>query len=82
LFLLEGNMKEAIQKTPQGGPATADVEEVDAVLLEFDGDARAAIAALLHDLRTLAIDVAAATSRGYVRGNVVKLPVRRGLPQG
>jgi hypothetical protein len=53
------------------------------VLAEFGGDARAAIAALLHDLHTLALDAEASTSRGYVRGNVVKLRVRpHGLPQG
>jgi hypothetical protein len=55
-------------------------QEVDAVLAEFGGDARAAIAALLHDLHTLALDAEASTSRGYVRGNVVRLRVTpRGL---
>ncbi len=43
---------------------------VDEVLLEFDGDARAAIAALLHDLAVLASDTAGSVSLGYVRGRV------------
>ncbi len=52
--------------------------EVEAVLSEFDGDARAAIAALLHDLDLLARDAAATTSRGYVRGCFFRL---RPLPE-
>ena len=47
--------------------------EVDAILAEFGGDVRAAIAALLHDLATLASDAENTTSRGYVRGRVVRL---------
>lgn len=57
--------------------------EIDAVLTEFGGDARAAIAALLHDLAVLAADAAASTSRGYVRGRIAS--ARRqgtGLRQG
>jgi hypothetical protein len=53
----------------------------DEVLAEFNGDARAAIAALLHDLDTLARDAARATSRGYTRGFFFKLrpaPAPRG----
>ena len=46
---------------------------VDAVLAEFGGDARAAIAALLHDLAVLASDAENTTSRGFVRGRVVRL---------
>jgi hypothetical protein len=42
--------------------------EVDALLVEFNGDARAAIAALLHDLDVLAADRASNVSLGYVRG--------------
>jgi (p)ppGpp synthase/HD superfamily hydrolase len=57
-------------------PNATDVAEVDAVLAEFGGDARAAITALLHDLHTLALDAEASTSRGYVRGNVVRLRAR------
>ena len=53
--------------------------EVDAVLAEFDGDARAAIAALLHDLDVLARDASVTTSRGYVRGYFFRLrPASRG----
>lgn len=46
-------------------PTTADI---DAVLQEFDGDVRAAIGALLHDLAVLAADFMATVSHGYVRG--------------
>ena len=45
-------------------PSAADV---DAVLQEFDGDHRAAIAALLHDVAALAADYSFSISRGYVR---------------
>lgn len=42
--------------------------EIDVVVAEFDGDLRATIRALLHDLAVLARDGALAVSRGYVRG--------------
>jgi hypothetical protein len=70
------------QPLPVTSAADASVsQEVDAVLVKFNGDARAAIAALLHDLRTLALDAEASTSRGYVRGNVVRIKkmLRNGL---
>jgi hypothetical protein len=44
--------------------------DVDAVLAEFAGDHRAAIAALLYDLEALARDAEVSTSWGYVRGKV------------
>jgi hypothetical protein len=44
--------------------------EVDAVLTEFGGDARAAIAALLWDLEALARDRENATSYGFTRGKI------------
>jgi len=44
--------------------------EVDAVLAEFEGDARSAIAALLSDIDTLARDRVAVASFGYTRGNL------------
>lgn len=47
-------------------------EEIDAILAEFGGDARAAIRALLHDLTQIALDSEAAVSRGYVRGNLFR----------
>lgn len=53
--------------------------DIDAVLAEFGGDARAAIRALLADLDTLARDAeagAATTSRGYVRGRFGTPPRR------
>ena len=58
----------------QSEPTSAEPEpnransEVDALLAEFNGDARAAIAALLHDLDVLAADRASNVSLGYVRG--------------
>lgn len=45
-------------------------EEIDAIIAEFEGNPRAAIRALLHDLTQLALDSGAAVSRGYVRGNL------------
>lgn len=47
--------------------------EIDAVLAEFDGDARAAISALLHDLAVLAQDAEEKTSRGFTRGKIVRI---------
>ena len=44
--------------------------DVDAVLLEFKGNAREAIAALLHDLARLAEDYEEDVSFGYVRGTL------------
>jgi hypothetical protein len=51
--------------------------EADAVIAEFDGDARAAIAALLHDLDILANDAESTTSRGYVRGRILRFKLRQ-----
>ena len=48
-------------------PSDADVE---AVLAEFDGDALAAVRALLQDLDLLARDYEQNVSRGYVRGTL------------
>jgi hypothetical protein len=48
-------------------PTDADV---DAVIAEFDGDPRATVRALLHDLDLLARDYEAKVSRGYVRGTL------------
>ena len=42
--------------------------EVDEVLTEFGGDARAAIRALLDDQATLVADAEEAVSRGFLRG--------------
>ncbi len=42
--------------------------EVDEVLAEFGGDARAAIRALLDDQATLVADAEEAVSRGFLRG--------------
>lgn len=46
--------------------------EIDELLAEHAGDARAVIAALLHDIAVLASDAESRTSRGYVRGQFVR----------
>lgn len=51
--------------------------EVDAVIYEFKGDAREAIRALLHDLAVLAGDYEADVSRGFVRGGIPEIMIRR-----
>lgn len=55
-------------------PTEADV---DAVIYEFKGDVREAIRALLHDLAVLAGDYEADVSRGFVRGGIPKIMIRR-----
>lgn len=62
--------------TNQGSvyPKAADV---DAVLAEFAGDARAAIAALLADVDALAREQGERVSFGYVRGEASKVRRRR-----
>jgi hypothetical protein len=49
----------------------------DLVLAEFGGDARAAIRALLHDVAILAQDYEVAVSKGFVRGEITRLEIRR-----
>ena len=49
-------------------PSEPTEAEVDAIIAEFNGDVRAVIRALLHDIAVLAADFAASVSRGYVRG--------------
>jgi hypothetical protein len=78
LFLQEVTMSEF----PTAPPAAHADAEIDAVLAEFNGDARAAIRALLHDLSALARDADASTSWGYVRGRVIRLRVVAHAPQG
>jgi predicted HD phosphohydrolase len=51
--------------------------EIDTLLAEHRGDARAVIAALLHDLSVLASDAESRTSRGYVRGRFAQPQPRR-----
>lgn len=48
-------------------PSYPSEADIDAVLEEFAGDARAAIRALLHDIGALAADYDRSVSRGYVR---------------
>ena len=62
----------------QAEPRLED-DEVDAVIREFEGDTRAAIRALLHDLDTLARGYGTGVSRGYVRREVRvgRAPVQR-----
>ena len=62
------------EAAPDAYPTAADIDEV---LQEFDGDPRAAIAALLRDLATLADDREASVSKGYVRGAVPDAPRAR-----
>lgn len=50
-------------------PAPKPMEQqIDSVLAEFDGDARAAIGALLHNLDELLRDANRAASLGSLRG--------------
>lgn len=51
-------------------------EAIDAVLAEFNGDYRAAIKALLHDIDVLARD-AENVSRGFVRRQRLFMPPKR-----
>ena len=62
-------------------PSEADV---DAVIVEFGGDHRAAIRALLHDVAALSADYDLSVSRAYVRGNTMRVVngSRRGLGGG
>jgi hypothetical protein len=52
---------------PETYPEEADVE---AVIEEFGGDARAALRAVLHDLAVLAADYESCVSKGFVRGRL------------
>jgi hypothetical protein len=52
---------------PETYPQEADVE---AVIAEFGGDARAALRAVLHDLAVLAADYESCVSKGFVRGRL------------
>jgi hypothetical protein len=44
--------------------------DVEAVIEEFGGDARAALRAVLHDLAVLAADYESCVSTGFVRGRL------------
>ena len=74
-------MAEAPISSPAPNDAAAGQPPVDAqideVLAEFGGDPRAAIAALLQDLATLAGDFEGSVSRGYVRRSVSAARLRR-----
>lgn len=59
------------------GPQFPTEADIDAVLHEFGGDARAAIGALLHDIAVLASDYETNVSHGFVRGGVPKIMIRR-----
>ena len=52
---------------PETYPEEADVE---AVIEEFGGDARAALRAVLHDLAVLAADYESCVSKGFVRNRL------------
>ena len=49
-----------------------DESDIDALLLEFKGDVREAIRALLHDIAILADDRDNSVSYGYVRGRLFR----------
>ena len=55
-----------------------DVDDaaVDSVLAEFNGDARAAIKALLHDVDVLARDFNSSVSHGFVRSKEREVTLR------
>lgn len=54
---------------PKQAPAPNPMElQIDTVLAEFDGDARAAIGALLHNRDELLRDADRAASLGFLRG--------------
>jgi hypothetical protein len=76
----EGDMSDPAQQAERTQSDAGEQADVDAVLAEFAGDHRAAIAALLHDLQVLARDAEASTSWGYVRGRVVRVRVRADAP--
>lgn len=54
------------EKTDRDDPFPSDAD-VDQVLGEFDGDHRAVIKALLHDVACLAADYGLSVSRGFIR---------------
>ncbi|GGH16188.1 hypothetical protein GCM10007036_16690 [Alsobacter metallidurans] len=58
---------------PPAAPTYPTDADVDALLAEFDGDARAAIKSLLEDLATLADDREASVSAGFVRGRQIRI---------
>lgn len=57
-------MEDESQGQGEAFPSEADVDQI---LGEFDGDHRAAIKALLHDVACLASDYGLSVSRGFIR---------------
>jgi hypothetical protein len=53
-------------------PLNIEEADIDDLLLEFGGDAREAIRALLHDIAALADDRDSSVSYGYVRGRLFR----------
>ena len=62
---------------PEEDPSFPTDDDVDGVLAEFGGDARATIRALLHDVAILAEDYEATVSRGFVRGAIPRIVLKR-----
>lgn len=62
---------------PNEDPSFPTDADVDAVMAEFDGDARATVRALLHDVAILAEDYEATVSRGFVRGAIPRVVLNR-----
>ena len=77
MFLICSVMRTAMVDDRTVGEPFPTEADVDAVLAEFDGNARAAVRALLHDIAVLASDFEASVSHGFVRGAVPKLVLRR-----
>lgn len=58
---------------PAGEPYEPTEHEIDVVLGEFAGDARAAIAGLLRGIAAIAADQGRLVSYGYLRGQLPTL---------
>jgi hypothetical protein len=66
-FASPGTQSMSLQPLEKTDPEVSE-QEIDEVLAEFDGDARAALRALLHDQAELIRDAQQAVSRGFIRG--------------
>ena len=61
---------------------TQEEADVEAVIEEFGGDARAALRAVLHDLAVLAADYESCVSKGFVRGGLAEVQKLNTNPGG
>ena len=60
-------MRQRLAIKPEAELAADREAEIDRLLEEFGGDARAALGAVLHDLDLIVADYEASLSGGYVR---------------